>query len=432
MDANENADRDDFEAVVVLPSGERISIRHHLEVGNDGGTLGISFAVERGGVSFALGPEGGPVFNLRVRNGDRDYHARWKHVDLVRSGATEVDLTKPEWSGGNPDDIRSCREELLSALEVNQTLRRVQVGHHFLANLEEMDQRRAFRVLLERPSLSLFSVLGSRQFPESIHTSALLETMTESHDPLQTFTMRHVRLNNRIEVEQLASALRARGGGLKSLVLDELVSMSAEHPLGFLDPLLEAMLSCHQQLTFLLRGYAHEEFQPSGLPSLLTLTTLRSYLEAYAHFPRPEGSSMRLHNLGLEDEHCKVIAELLGPMNGQYPGRALEGISLKGNGAISDEGYEALLGLLNRNHCIQKIKVDDSSWKKTFDLVLHMNTKYGRGEFMEDGVFADKAGWVDWLAKLANLPSTQDEAEETRRANALWYTLRNEPCFISN
>jgi hypothetical protein len=61
-----------------------------------------------------------------------------------------------------------------------------------------------------------------------------------------------------------------------------------------------------------------------------------------------------------------------------------------------------------------------------------MNTEYGRGEFMQDGVFASKAGWVDWLAQLTNLPWTQDEAEEVLRANALWYTLRNEPCFISN
>ena len=168
------------------------------------------------------------------------------------------------------------------------------------------------------------------------------------------------------------------------------------------------------------------------LACFLTPTALRSYLEAYAHFTKPHSSIIHLQNLGLEDEHCKVIAKLLAPMNGQYPGRSLNDLWLKGNGAIGDAGYEALLGLLNRNHRIQAIKIDDSSWQETFDLVLHMNMKYGRCKFMEDGVFAVKAGWVDWLAKLTNLPSTQDEAEESLRANALWYTLRNEPCFIFN
>jgi hypothetical protein len=285
--------------------------------------------------------------------------------------------------------------------------------------------------MLDRPSLSHFSVLGSQKSPESIHTSALLEPMAESRNHLQIVVMRQVRLKNRFEVEQLASALRARGGKLQDLALKGLVSNSSEHPSGFLDPLLEAMLSCHQPLHFLLRGYAHK-VPPSALPDLLTLSLLRSYLEAYAHFPRPDGSSMLLQGLGLEDEHCKAIAELFVAMNNQYPGRALCALAVNGNRAIGEEGYEALLGLLNRNHCIQKIRVDDLSWQETFDLVAYMNTEYGRGEFMQDGVFASKAGWVDWLAQLTNLPWTQDEAEEVLRANALWYTLRNEPCFISN
>jgi hypothetical protein len=433
MDANENAegDQDDVEIVVVLPSGERINIRNMVLGSTYVSTLGISVTVGEGGISITI-PAGGLVGNIRIRAGDADYHARREHIDLVREGATEINLTKAEWSRGNPDDIQSRREELLSALEVDRTLTTVIVGHTFLANLEEMEQRRVFRVILERPSLSHFSVLGSSKSPESIHTSALLDTMAEGHSHLQIVTINNVRLKNRFEVEQLASVLRARGGGFQELVLKGLVSIAVEHPPGFLDPLLEAMLSCHQPYYFLLRGYARKDVYPSGRPSLVTPTTLRPFLEAYTHIPKPYRCSMRLENLGFEDEHCKAIAELLAAMNDQYPGRALDDLWVRGNGEIGDEGYEALLGLLNRNHCIETIKVDDSSWQETLDLVLHMNTKYGRGAFMEDGVFAGKVRWVDWLAKLTNLPWTQDEAEEMLRANALWYTLRNEPCFISN
>jgi hypothetical protein len=84
------------------------------------------------------------VVNVRVRNGNADYHARWQHIDRLRNGSTDLYLTEAEWSRGDSDDIRSCWEELLSALEVDRTLTEVKVGHHFLANLGEMDQRRAF------------------------------------------------------------------------------------------------------------------------------------------------------------------------------------------------------------------------------------------------------------------------------------------------
>ena len=218
MDANENAEADqgNVEAVVVLPSGERINIRN-MVLGDtlrfqqaDGSTLAISFTVGEGGIAITV-PAGGPVVNVRVQTGDADYHARREHIDLVRNGATEVDLTKPEWSRGNPDDIRSCQEELLSALEVDRTLTTVKVDHRFLANLEEMDRRRVFRVILDRPSLSTFGVRGSPKFSERIHTSALLETIVESHNHLQSIMLFNLRLKNQFEVEQLARALRACG-----------------------------------------------------------------------------------------------------------------------------------------------------------------------------------------------------------------------------
>jgi hypothetical protein len=437
-------DEDQDDVVLVLPSGERINLGNVLplilQVTDDnslrlifqqtgGSPRAVVFAVGEGGILLATVSAGGPMITARVRTGDADYHARREHIDLVRKGATEINLTRAEWSRGNPDDIRSCREMLLSALEVDRTLKTVKVGHRFLANLEEKDQRRVFRVILDRPSLSTFGVLGSPESPKMIHTSALLETMVESHNRLQNLILNDVRLKDQFEVEQLASALRACGGGLQKLTMLGIVSNTAEHPSGFLDPLLEAILSCqschHRSHFFSLRGYARDGVLPSGKRSLLTPTALRSLFKAYSH------TIIHLHSLGLDDEHCKAIAEVFAPMNVQeYQRRALHYLSVRGNGAIGDEGYEALLGVFNRNHGIDKIKVDDSSWQETFDLVFHMNVKYGRRKFMEDGVFAGKDGWVDWLAKLTNLPSTEDEEEEMLRANALWFTLRNEPSFI--
>jgi hypothetical protein len=429
MDADgENADRDDFHAVLTLSSGERITIRNFEEavpirLQADGFSIGFSFTAGRGGRP--------PSLRLRIRaDGDVDSVARWKQVDRVRSGVPCVDLTDPAWSKGNPDDIRACWEGLLAAFEADRALAVVIVGEHLLANLEETDQRRTFHAMLDRPSLSAFRLLGSRDSPETIHTSALLESLTRSRNDLQKLMVRHVRVKNRLEVGQLAGVLRTRGGVFKSLALGGLVSIVEEHPLGgFLDPLVDAMTSCaNQPRLFTLEGYLHEDIPPRGLPSLVSPAALRSYLQVYADFSAPAVCSLHLEKLGLGDEHCKAIGELLVPMNGSDPGRSLSTLSLLGNGAIGEKGYEALLVLLNRNHFIQNIFVDDESWQETFDLVAHMNNKYGRGEFMKDGVFAGKAEWVDWLAKLANLPPTEDEVE----TNSLWYTLRNKPCFISN
>jgi hypothetical protein len=90
-------------------------------------------------------------------------------------------------------------------------------------------------------------------------------------------------------------------------------------------------------------------------------------------------------------------------------------------------------------------------------MVADMNTKYGRGEFMEGGVFPDKVTWMDWVKRLVNatpaeeMEEDEDEVEveegleveedqeedeeqdfETRKLNYIWYTLLQKPDFISN
>jgi hypothetical protein len=79
-------------------------------------------------------------------------------------------------------------------------------------------------------------------------------------------------------------------------------------------------------------------------------------------------------------------------------------------------------------------------------MVVDMNSKYGRGEFMEDGIFPDKVAWMDWVVRLANVEPAEeveeDEEEEeevdeeqdfeTRKLSYIWYTLLEKPDFISN
>jgi hypothetical protein len=60
-----------------------------------------------------------------------------------------------------------------------------------------------------------------------------------------------------------------------------------------------------------------------------------------------------------------------------------------------------------------------------------MNTK-GRGKFLQSGVFDSKIEWVAWLARLAAIDEDNEEADDARRLNFLWYTLIEKPEFISH
>jgi hypothetical protein len=106
---------------------------------------------------------------------------------------------------------------------------------------------------------------------------------------------------------------------------------------------------------------------------------------------------------------------------------------LSGNCQIGQEGYEAILGLLNREHWT-KVSVDDVSWQAKFGLVADMNTKHGRGEFLQDGVFDSKAAWVDWIAILAALDDEKNDkakVDDARQLSFLLYTLTEKPEFLS-
>jgi hypothetical protein len=107
--------------------------------------------------------------------------------------------------------------------------------------------------------------------------------------------------------------------------------------------------------------------------------------------------------------------------------RPIDVLDLTGNPSIGQQGYVALLGLLDRRLNVGTIVVDDLNWKPTFDLVVDMNRRYRRGRFLENGVFPSKAMWVDFLAKLS---TDHYRSSGAHTLNAIWYTLREDPDLI--
>jgi hypothetical protein len=63
-------------------------------------------------------------------------------------------------------------------------------------------------------------------------------------------------------------------------------------------------------------------------------------------------------------------------------------------------------------------------------MVIDMNTKHGRGEFLQNGDFDSEADWFSFLARLAGL-AENTEAVDARHLNFIWYTLTEKPEFLS-
>jgi hypothetical protein len=169
-------------------------------------------------------------------------------------------------------------------------------------------------------------------------------------------------------------------------------------------------------------------------PPLVTVTALRSYLAAGVLFHGEENRSLTLEGLGLGDDHCKAIVERFALR--KYEGtsdRMLRNLWLRNNPAIGKEGYAALMSLLNRRHAtLYTIRVDDKCWQAKFHFVMRMNTEYGRGQFLEDGVFTSRAKWMDWLEWLDMMAPPEDVQEECRNVNFLYYSLLENPGFLSS
>jgi hypothetical protein len=342
-----------------------------------------------------------------------------------------------EWASGVPEQLMHDRQQIFSALETNRTVTTVFVDSQFLAAASEEEHRRLYRALGDIPTLvNLRPHLAQY---EAIFMTDLLGSLPRLVDGIHVFGISNIALNSDQEVELLANAVGSRGDPLGMLTLDGIVNNVDAISVGFLDPILFAMRCRRQQPAyFYLCGYGGRS--EGTKTSLVTVRTLRLFLQSTVEFIGENQRSLGLKSLGLGDDHCKAVAELLVKNDGAPEG-SFGSLDLEGNPAIGQEGCEAILGLLNRNHWIETVLVDDASWSDKFRIVADMNTEHGRGEFLQDGAFHSKADWVNWLARLAGLEENDEtetdneeddetETDDARILNFLWYTLREKPELI--
>jgi hypothetical protein len=312
-------------------------------------------------------------------------------------------------------------ENIIVALQSNRSLVTVSISNDVLAAIGENNQGRLFRSLGNLPTLQQMSVWGGTN---AIHTRVLADALSETSNALTSLCLSRFKIGSRSEVEQLARGLKARVGSLKTLTLEKFV-LDVEDKTGFLDPILLALAPVFGEPRGQLSSFSLScEKSALNRASIVSPEALGAFF-AEEQIEMPSYAFLRFRHLGLNDNHCEVIAQELA----RDDAREVDELDLSFNPSIGQQGYVALLGLLNRTFDIINVRVDDHKWKKTFDLVIFMNLDHQRSCFLENGVFPSKAMWLNFLAELTST-HYYDWSEQAQKLNAIWYTLREDPDLI--
>jgi hypothetical protein len=355
--------------------------------------------------------------------------------------------------------FRPDLENLLAALETNRSLKEIHICDDILALIGESDQGRLFGSLGNLPNLEHMTVTGgSPGSPTVIHTRVLTEALSQtSNVAITSLKISGFELSSRSEVEQLAAGLKNRAASLDMLRLEDIV-LVGEDKTGFLDPILLALAPAPGEPREPLDGFrlSCRQAASNGL-SIVSPEALGTFFACIGQY---DECQVHLENLGLDDNHCKSMAEQIAKGEEE----SIDMLNLCGNPSIGQEGHQALLGLLNLKVGICGVDVDDQNWKAKFDLVIYMNNVFNRHLFLKEGVFPSKAMRVNFLAKLTTrtnssshiepnttpqrsslflsvreareyVQSTErrtlgSEPNTSKLLNAIWYTLREDPSSI--
>jgi hypothetical protein len=322
------------------------------------------------------------------------------------------------------ESFQSDVENLIAALQSNRSLTTIFINGDVLAAIGESNQGRLFRSMGNLPTLQRMMVYRGAGSASAIHIRVLAEALSETSNGINFLQLFGFKISSRSEVGHLARGLKARAGSLRMLCLVDIV-LDVEDKTGFLDPILLALAPVpgeprRQLYSLTLSCVAAESSGASAVsPEALGAFFSEESIEM------PGRTSLHLNNLGLNDNHCAVMAQELTRADALL--RPILKLGLTDNPSIGQPGYEALLGLLNRRVNIGTVIVDDENWQTTFDLVISMNFEHHRGRFLENGVFPSKEMLVDFLVELA---STDHYWSQAQKLDAIWYTLREDPDLI--
>jgi hypothetical protein len=363
-------------------------------------------------------------------------------VELTDNEADQYDFA---------DDIlmRGMQQRLVEALQVVAPTTRngsLKFGNKFFMTMNDQHQRSFFLSIFNLPVSSF--TFGEDEPDEraespaiTISTSALLETLPHLH--WGSLAINNFALTRQSDVQELSNIILSKSRTLVSLHLDSIECPVDDHnredsdePSGVLDPLFYAASG--------LKAFFVSTKTRSAHSTLVSPKALRALIVEM----RQSEVELCLRGLGLTDNHVLAIVHALS-----LPQccTTLIYLNLESNPGITDQGYGALLNLVNRVDLVGHPSgfewiaccVDDKAWEGELNLLTEMNCQYKRLQYMTNGTFtSDERRW-QWLERVVKLPREygergeylcyrgSDEYEKKKRdakhLNFIWYTLRQNP-----
>lgn len=274
---------------------------------------------------------------------------------------------------------------LLSVLPHNWSIQRVEVGHEFLGMVT--DQPRLFAALAELDSLRtlIFSDgYVQRKDKGTIHTQALLAALPRARN-LSTLDIQRLELSDDNQVDTLASLFDILQDSLEEvritgLFLDEAVSS--------LDPLIEALvdMSHLRSLAISVNPGSHAESR-----RFMSEESLRELCQSSTTL-----QDLTLRAMHLDDNQCRTIASALTTSN------FLTSLDIRQNAMITNEGYNAILGALEKNFDLWcSVMVDSENFQGKFNALIELN-QAGRGDLLRSPT---RSKLCQFLEKLSYDPS---------------------------
>jgi hypothetical protein len=261
------------------------------------------------------GYDGDDVYNFRDDDDEGSINSdslrRWNIISSLHASSLQhLRLSDELWeSSVTLESFQPDVKNIIIALHSNRSLERIHISRNVLAAIGEIDQGRLFYSVGSLPTLQRMSLCGVAGSASAIHTRVLADALSKTSNSLTSLEVSGFKISSRSEVEQLARGLNARVGSLKRLTLGDIV-LDAEDKTGFLDPILLALAPApgqpRGQLIYLRLSCV--EAAPNGA-SVVSPDALGAF---FAEEPITMPTrTFHLQNLGLNDNHCEVIAQEL-------------------------------------------------------------------------------------------------------------------------
>ena len=301
--------------------------------------------------------------------------------------------------------FRRFYDNLITVLPNCYSVHRIELGHEFLKQIGEADQRRVFQIVTEIESLRTLIVSDGyvqRKDHGAVCTRAFLTELPRARS-LVNLDIHRMELANAAQIELLAQACASLQESLEDVRLTGIFVNHEEHSQYCLDPVVETILDMPhiRSLTLSLYPGAHDEKQrvvtPALFKDLCQLSTLQD---------------LTLRSFNLDDEACFKIAESLEVTS------FLTTLDIRQNKCIKRPGLSCMLNAMEQNFSSWcTIMVDDPHFQGRFMVVIELN-QADRGDVVRNFSAEKLMEFMDTLSQ-PNTPGGRRPPP-----SALWYFLQ--------